>query len=228
MSFLTDPNLTFHRFSDGTISSDGRKVMRNESQVWTTGTPLDFSSTNPTLAANDSATSRTRILTHEDDEVSKRYSTYSSTGKNSTVNATHSGSTMKLIQVQRKDSANDSSNKQVRADSSAAPLLTLVGKVLKVALLGDATTQESHRVTSASTSSLKFHFDENDFGVEDCLRSLTIIASSTTRQLERADLRRFSPEIRSKFLQLSDGIFFVFTLNFAAKVENSMNDARSR
>lgn len=133
MSFLTDPNLTFHRFSDGTISSDGRKVMRNESQVWTTGAALDYSTTNPTLAANDSATSRTKILANEDDEVSKRYSTYSSTGNNSTVNAINTGSTMKLIQVQRKDSANDSSSKQVSADLEATTLLTLDGKALSSA-----------------------------------------------------------------------------------------------
>jgi hypothetical protein len=114
MSFLTDPNLTFHRFSDGTIANDGRKVSSNESTngaVWTTNTAMDYSTTNPTLAANDSATSATRILNEStaNDAVHKRYSTYSSTYNDSNVTTTHNGSTMKLIQVQK----DDSSSKQV-------------------------------------------------------------------------------------------------------------------
>ena len=124
MSFLADQNLTFHRFSDGTISSDGRKVMENGSNigpVWTTNTMLDYSTTNPTLMVNESAVSTTKILSPtdeaaEDDAVNKRYSTYSSTCNNSmtsTLHPTHNGSTLKLIQVKKQDS-NDSSNKQVR------------------------------------------------------------------------------------------------------------------
>lgn len=122
MSFLTDPNLTFHRFSDGTISCDGSKATKKESvnvSVWTTNTALDYSTTNPTLTVNDSATSTTKILSTaneavEDDAMNKRFLKYSSSCNNfpaSTSLPTHSGSTMKLIQV-KKDSS-DSSNKQV-------------------------------------------------------------------------------------------------------------------
>lgn len=124
MSFLTDPNLTFHRFSDGTISCDGRKTMPssiNDGQVWTTNTVMDYSTTNPTLVVNESARSTAKILspadeTAEDDKFNKRFSTYSSTCNNSTASTTHpthSGSTMKLIQVHKED-ADDSKNKQVR------------------------------------------------------------------------------------------------------------------
>jgi hypothetical protein len=114
MSFLTDPNLTFHRFSDGNIINDGRKVSSNEPNdgaVWTTNTALDYSAINPTLAANESATSATKILNEStsQDAVHKRYSTYSSTYNDSNVTTTHNGSTMKLIQVQK----DDSSSKQV-------------------------------------------------------------------------------------------------------------------
>lgn len=123
MSFLTDPNLTFHRFSDGTISCDGRKATQNgatDASVWTTGTALDYSTTNPTLVVNDSATSTSKILSPadesaENDSVSKRFSSYSSTFNNSapsTPHPTYTGSTMKLIQVKKEDSV-DSSNKQV-------------------------------------------------------------------------------------------------------------------
>jgi hypothetical protein len=124
MSFLTEQNLTFHRFSDGTISSEGKKSGLNENknkqQIWTTNTELDFSATNPTLLANDSATSTTKILPSVDeltdsDAVSKRYSSYSvcnSTTTSTVGNSTlKNGSTMKLIHVQ-KDEA-DTSNKQV-------------------------------------------------------------------------------------------------------------------
>jgi hypothetical protein len=120
MSFLTDRNLTFHRFADGTVSSNEDKSSlsqpkMNES-VWTTSTTLDFSATNPTLNINDeSSTSKTAIL--RDNSINKRFSTYSSTFDSSTVahsrNTTHNGSTMKLIQINKEDS-NDSSSKQVR------------------------------------------------------------------------------------------------------------------
>lgn len=120
MSFLTDPNLTFHRFSDGTISSDGRKVARNESSVWTTNTTMDLSTTNPSLAANESTTSRSKICSStSDDEVNKRFSTYSSACNNSTLNTHHNGSTLKLIQVHKEDAA-DASNKQVSRDREAS------------------------------------------------------------------------------------------------------------
>lgn len=124
MSFLTDQNLTFHRFSDGTISCDGRKAMPSiatDGHVWTTNTVMDYSTTNPTLMVNESATSKTNILsptdeTAEDDAaVNKRYSTYSSTCNNSTASTlhpAHNGSTLKLIQVKKENSA-DSPNKQV-------------------------------------------------------------------------------------------------------------------
>jgi hypothetical protein len=117
MSFLTDKNLTFHRFADGTVSSneDKSKTIPNANEsVWTTSTTLDFSTTNPTLNANESSTSKTTIL--RDDSINKRFSTYSSTFDNSVANsrnATHNGSTMKLIQVHKEDT-NDSSSKQVR------------------------------------------------------------------------------------------------------------------
>lgn len=122
MSFLTDPNLTFHRFSDGTISSEGRKAAgSNDGPVWTTNALLDYSTTNPTLMANESATSATKILSPADeaaeiDSVNKRYSIYSSTCNNSTASTLHqtqNGSTLKLIQVKKQDS-DDSTNKQVR------------------------------------------------------------------------------------------------------------------
>lgn len=113
MSFLTDPNLTFHRFSDGNITNDGRKVSNESTDgpVWTTNTALDYSTINPTLAVNESATSATKILNESkgNDAVHKRYSTYSSTYNDSNVTTVHNGSTMKLIQVQK----DDSSNKQV-------------------------------------------------------------------------------------------------------------------
>lgn len=114
MSFLTDGNLTFHRFADGTISSAEDKSTSpptnpNES-IWTTSTTLDFSAMN----ANESSASKTAIL--RDDSINKRFSTYSSTFDNSVANsrnATHNGSTMKLIQVHKEDTS-DSSSKQVR------------------------------------------------------------------------------------------------------------------
>lgn len=122
MSFLADQNLTFHRFSDGTITSDGQKATKNgicddsKQPVWTTNSMLDYSTTNPSLVANETVTSTTKILRDDhspDDSVSKRYSTYSSTCNNSTSNVLpqNSGSTMKLIQVQKDDT--DRSNKQV-------------------------------------------------------------------------------------------------------------------
>jgi len=115
MSFLTDGNLTFNRFADGTISSAEDKSTSspptnpNES-IWTTSTTLDFSAMN----ANESSASKTAIL--RDDSINKRFSTYSSTFDNSVANsrnATHNGSTMKLIQVHKEDTS-DSSSKQVR------------------------------------------------------------------------------------------------------------------
>ena len=119
MSFLTDQNLTFHRFSDGNITGDARKAAHGlgDGSVWTTGTELDYSAINPTLQANDSATSTAMILSPADESSgdcngNKRYSTYSSTCNNSTATAIHNGSTTKLIQVKREDSA-DSTNKQV-------------------------------------------------------------------------------------------------------------------
>lgn len=124
MSFLTDQNLTFHRFSDGTITGDARKAAdeHDNGSVWTTGTVLDYSAINPTLLANDSATSTAMILSPADSSSTgdcggnKRYSTYSSTCNNSTATTTHNGSTTKLIQVKREDSS-DSKNKQVSCAS---------------------------------------------------------------------------------------------------------------
>lgn len=115
MTFLADQNLTFHRFSDGTITCDGRKAIPQvEGQVWTTNTALDYSTTNPTLMVNDSAVSTTKILPQADGDaadepVNKRYSTYSSTCNNSTASTHqlgHNGSTTKLIQLKRDDSPN--------------------------------------------------------------------------------------------------------------------------
>lgn len=138
MSFLTDQNLTFHRFSDGTISCEARKAMQ-PGQVWTTGTVLDYSTTNPTLMVNDSATSTSKILSPadeaaEDDSVNKRYSTYSSQFNNSapsTPHPTYTGSTMKLIQVKKEDSS-DSANKQVSDSFKTFPLRTFVEEEKKV------------------------------------------------------------------------------------------------
>jgi hypothetical protein len=119
MSFLTEQNLTFHRFSDGTITCDVKKNPLGDPQppIWATNASMDYSATNPTLMANESATSATKILPSTiDDSIDrtdggkKRYSAYS-VGNNSTIsstanNTTHNGSTMKLIQVQKDD--NDS------------------------------------------------------------------------------------------------------------------------
>jgi hypothetical protein len=116
MSFLTDQNLTFHRFSDGTLLNDGHKTSQNmtsESPVWTTGTALDYSGINPAFTANENASSAVLSDEKADELVSKRYSTYSSTCNNSTTstqNVTNTGSTLKLIQVQRKDSTDTSSS----------------------------------------------------------------------------------------------------------------------
>lgn len=131
MSFLAQQNLTFHRFSDGTISNDGKKNPLNNPEllpdstqtqsIWTTNASLDYNATNiPQM--NESATSTTKILPSTIDESIdkndgvKRYSAYS-IGNNSTYsstvgnNTTHNGSTMKLIQVKKDES--DSSSKQV-------------------------------------------------------------------------------------------------------------------
>ena len=130
MSFLAQQNLTFHRFSDGTISNDGKKNPLNNPEllpdtqtqsIWTTNASLDYNATNiPQM--NASATSTTKILPSTIDESIdkndgvKRYSAYS-IGNNSTYsstvgnNTTHNGSTVKLIQVKKDES--DSSSKQV-------------------------------------------------------------------------------------------------------------------
>lgn len=131
MSFLTEQNLTFHRFSDGTLSNDGKKNPLCEisptDSIWTTNAAMDYSCvTNPTLVANESATSTTKILpsavddsTDNNDNISKRYSTYSvcnnSTTSSGVNNTQYNGSTMKLIHVQKDDS--DSSSKQVSSSS---------------------------------------------------------------------------------------------------------------
>lgn len=120
MSFLTDPNLTFHRFSDGTITSDGQKSNGDGKQsVWTTRVAMDYSTTNPTLEVNENDTSTAKIIPDDvDDSLTKRYSTYSSTCNNSTTSThpQHNGSTLKLIQVQKDD--NDRTNKQVSFSSN--------------------------------------------------------------------------------------------------------------
>jgi len=126
MSFLSDQNLTFHRFSDGTISTEGRlengtarsaleQHQEESPPVWTThATMMDYSINNPTLLANETVSSTRKILVADEDEaaeddksISKRYSTYSSTTicNNSTASGVpqQNGSTMKLIQVQRDD-----------------------------------------------------------------------------------------------------------------------------
>jgi hypothetical protein len=125
MSFLTEQNLTFHRFSDGTMACEGTKKNPlhdpQHQSIWATNASLDY---NPTLMANESATSTTKILPPaiEDsietrsDAVSKRYSAYS-VGNTSTISSTvnntqHNGSTLKLIQVQ-KDDKSDTSSKLV-------------------------------------------------------------------------------------------------------------------
>lgn len=96
MSFLTDQNLTFHRFSDGTMSFDTLKARQLSSNdpsyddqgikrkisnlsdyqppsemrptVWTTKTKYNnYSTNNPDLLMNESTTSTTRII--PDDNV---------------------------------------------------------------------------------------------------------------------------------------------------------------
>ncbi|XP_070509648.1 sodium-dependent nutrient amino acid transporter 1-like [Chironomus tepperi] len=143
MSFLTQQNLTFHRFSDGTISNDGKKNPLNNPEllpdtqtqsIWTTNASLDYNATNNHPQMNESATSTTKILPSTIDESIdkndgvKRYSAYS-IGNNSTYsstvgnNTTHTGSTMKLIQV-KKDEA-DSSSKQSRCSIFRGTILCL-------------------------------------------------------------------------------------------------------
>lgn len=150
MSFLTDRNLTFHRFGDGTISSAEEKSPQpnpNES-VWTTSTVLDYSAVNPTLAVDESATSKTKILSSpNDDTINKRYSCYSSTFDSSSAavsrNATHNGSTLKLIQVHKEDLTDDTS-KQVRARRNFALFSTQFPSSDLASRKFDATTR--HKV----------------------------------------------------------------------------------
>ena len=111
MSFLADQNLSFHRFSDGTISCQGNKVLTNDenrSQIWTTSSPLDFSTiTDTTLIANESAK-----LPTVDELSTKRSSSYSVSCNNSVDQSLQNGSTLKLIQLKNKEDS-DSSSKQV-------------------------------------------------------------------------------------------------------------------
>ena len=111
MSFLADQNLSFHRFSDGTISCQGNKVLTNDenrSQIWTTSSPLDFSTiTDTTLIANESAK-----LPTVDELSTKRSSSYSVSCNNSVDQSLQNGSTLKLIQLKNKEDS-DSTSKQV-------------------------------------------------------------------------------------------------------------------
>ena len=111
MSFLADQNLSFHRFSDGTISCQGNKILTNDenrSQIWTTSSPLDFSTiTDTTLIANESAK-----LPTVDELSTKRSSSYSVSCNNSVDQSLQNGSTLKLIQLKNKEDS-DSSSKQV-------------------------------------------------------------------------------------------------------------------
>lgn len=146
MSFLTEQNLTFHRFSDGTISGDVKKNPLNNPEllpdgqtqsIWTTNTALDYSVSNS--AMNASATSTTNILPSTiDDSIdkndgTKRYSAYS-IGNNSTYSSNvgnttqHNGSTLKLIQVKKDES--DSSSKQVSSFTCCKTLNTQLEKFI--------------------------------------------------------------------------------------------------
>ena len=116
MSFLADQNLSFHRFSDGTISCQGNKVLTNDenrSQIWTTSSPLDFSTiTDTTLIANESAKLPTVDELSNKDASTKRSSSYSVSCNNSVDQSLQNGSTLKLIQLKNKEDS-DSSSKQV-------------------------------------------------------------------------------------------------------------------
>lgn len=119
MSFLTDQNLTFHRFSDGTMSFDGmkaRKISSNDpaydksgikrkisnlsdyqppsemhSTVWTTKSKYNYSTNNPDLLVNESTTSTARIIPDDTTTPSMNdYNFLASTPYNtSTTNSTH-------------------------------------------------------------------------------------------------------------------------------------------
>lgn len=103
MSFLSDENLTFHRFSDGSISHDGKKIISdatNGTPIWTTSSPLELTNaTDTTLPENETS-----------DHVSKRSSSYSTNFNNFTENSLQNGSTLKLIHVNSKE---DLDNKEV-------------------------------------------------------------------------------------------------------------------
>ncbi|KAG5679433.1 hypothetical protein PVAND_009000 [Polypedilum vanderplanki] len=148
MSFLTEQNLTFHRFSDGRTSCEAKTnplcdpelINTQQQSIWATNASLDYSNTNPTLIANENETSTMKILPSTiDDSIDnrsdagarkKRYSAYSvgntSTISNTTVNNTqHNGSTMKLIQIKKDDDNSDSSSKQSRCSIFRGTILCL-------------------------------------------------------------------------------------------------------
>lgn len=113
MSFLADQNLSFHRFSDGTISCQGNKIDANRSQIWTTSSPLDFSTiTDTTLIANESTKLPAVDELSNKDISTKRSSSYSVSCNNSVDQSLQNGSTLKLIQLKNKEDS-DSSSKQV-------------------------------------------------------------------------------------------------------------------
>lgn len=136
MSFLTDQNLTFHRFSDGTISSINQQpktpqfldkeikrkmsdssnylpAPHNQPEIWTTSTKFDYSSNVDNL--DETVGSKRKMLQSTPSTASEFKYLPSTPGGKSTMARSVStnytgGSTMKLISITK----DDQKNKQVR------------------------------------------------------------------------------------------------------------------
>lgn len=139
MSFLADQNLTFHRFSDGTISSVNQNTKtpqyldkeikrkmsdssnylpapHNQPEIWTTSTKFDYSSNLDTL--DETAGSNRKMLQTSPSSASDFKYLPSTPGSKSTMARSIStnytgGSTMKLISITK----DDQKNKQVGFDA---------------------------------------------------------------------------------------------------------------
>ena len=135
MSFLSDQNLTFHRFSDGTISSINQQSQlpeyldkeikrkmsdssnylpspHDQPEIWTTSTKFNYNSNLDTL--DETGNSPKKLLQANPSKASEFKYLPSTPGSNSTMARSIStnytgGSTMKLISTTK----DDKKNKQV-------------------------------------------------------------------------------------------------------------------
>ena len=133
MSFLTDQNLTFHRFSDGTISSINQQpktpqyldkeikrkmsdssnylpAPHNQPEIWTTSTKFDYSSNLDNL--DETVGSKNKMLQSTPSTASEFKYLPSTPGGKSTMARSIStnytgGSTMKLISITKDDQKNN-------------------------------------------------------------------------------------------------------------------------